>query len=186
MATVLIVYASDHGGSRKMAEAVAEGVDSVQGCRAVLREAETAVLEDLTVADGLVLGSPVHMGSMDWRVKKFIDTVCSAAWMKDLMVGKAGGVFACGSGFGNAGAGCELTMLGMLNNLAELGLALAPLPKTAAGYPAAGLQWGPCGRAHNQDLSPKGLDEAQLASSRAHGANVARLARLLKDNPVFA
>jgi len=185
MANILIVFASDYGSTRKMAEALAEGVRSAGGA-ATLKEAEAATLDDLVAADGLALGSPVHMGSMDWRVKKFIDTVCSAAWMKDLAAGKAGAVFASGSGFGNAGAGVELTMLGMANNLAELGLVLLPLPKNTAGYPKAGLQWGPYGRAHNEDLSPKGLDADQLVTARAHGAHLARLAELLKNNPVFA
>lgn len=185
MANILIVYASDYGGTRKMAEALAAGVQSAGGT-AVLKEAEAATLEDLVAADGLALGSPVHMGSMDWRVKKFIDTVCSGAWMQNLAVGKAGAVFAAGSGFGNAGGGAELTMLGMLNNLAELGMVILPLSKHQGGYPKAGLQWGPYGRAHNEDLSPKGLDEAQLESSRTHGANLARLAEILKHNKVFA
>jgi NAD(P)H dehydrogenase (quinone) len=123
---------------------------------------------------------------MDWRVKKFIDTVCSAAWMKNLAVGKAGAVFASGSGFGNAGGGAELTMLGMANNLAELGLILLPLSKHLDGYAKAGLQWGPYGRAHNEDLSPKGLAEEQLTAARAHGANLARLAEVLKNNKIFA
>lgn len=185
MANILIVYASDYGSTRKMAEALAEGVQSAGGA-AVVKEAEAATLDDLVAADGVALGSPVHMGSMDWRVKKFIDTVCSAAWMKNLAVGKAGAVFASGSGYGNAGGGAELTMLSMLNNLAELGLILLPLSKHLAGYAQAGLQWGPYGRAHNEDLSPKGLDENQLEATRAHGANLARLSEILKDNKVFA
>jgi len=185
MANILIVFASDYGSTRKMAEALAEGVRSAGGAP-VLKEAEAATLDDLKAADALALGSPVHMGSMDWRVKKFIDTVCSAAWMENLAVGKAGAAFTSGSGFGNAGGGVELTLLSMLTNLAELGLVILPLSKSHASYPKGGLQWGPYGRAHNEDLSPKGLDEAQLESSRAHGANLARLAEILKNNKVFA
>lgn len=185
MANILIVYASDYGSTRKMAEALAAGVQSAGGS-AVIKEAESATLDDLVAADGVALGSPVHMGSMDWRVKKFIDTVCSAAWMKNLVVGKAGAVFASGSGFGGAGGGVELTLLGMLTNLAELGLIILPLSKHLAGYPKAGLQWGPYGRAHNEDLSPKGLDDNQLEAAREHGANLARLAEILKNNKVFA
>ncbi|MBW1648452.1 MAG: hypothetical protein JRJ72_10175 [Deltaproteobacteria bacterium] len=36
----------------------------------------------------LIPGSPVHMGSMDWRVKKFSDTVGCQFWMKNTAVGK--------------------------------------------------------------------------------------------------
>lgn len=186
MTQVLIVYASDYGGTKKMAEAVAEGVRSVSDCTAVLKEAEQASSEDLLASDALVLGSPVHMGAPDWRVKKFIDTVCSGAWMKDRVVGKVGAVFACGSGYGGAGGGCELTMLAMLNNIAELGLIIVPLPKSTPGYKIAGLQWGPYARAHDIDLNPVGVSDEQVEASRHHGANIARTATLLKGRNPFA
>ncbi len=185
MAKVLIVYATDHGGTKKMAEAAAEGVNSVEGCEAILKEAEQATADDVTAADALITGSPVHMGCMDWRVKKFIDTQCSGLWMQDKLVGKVGAVLVCGSGYGNAGSGCELAMLSMLNNMAEQGMILVPLPKNTEGYQIAGLQWGPYGRAHAEDLSPIGLSDDKLVSSKHHGANVARVTKELKGKKLF-
>ncbi|RJX34844.1 MAG: hypothetical protein C4525_05275 [Desulfarculus sp.] len=181
MAKVLIVYASDYGGAKKMAEVLAGGVDSVPGCQAILKTAEEAAAEDVTSADALVLGSAVHMASMHWKMKKFIDTVCGGLWMGDKINGKVGAVFACGSGYGNAGGGCELTMLAMLGNLAELGLILVTLPKNSPGYVKGGLHWGPYGRAHNEDLSPieGGLPDERAAAARQHGVNVARVAAAL-------
>ena len=90
MAEVLIVYATDHKGTLKMAEALALGVKSIKNCTAKLKTAEEAVADDVLAADALVLGSPVHMGSMDWRMKKFIDQQCSGLWMGDKVAGKAG------------------------------------------------------------------------------------------------
>lgn len=187
MAQILIVYATDHKGTLKMAEKIAAGVESIEGCQAILKHAEEATSEDILAADALVLGSPVHMGSMDWRMKKFIDTQCASLWMGDQVVGKVGAVFACGSGFGNAGEGCELTMLSMLNNLAELGMVLAPLPKSTAGYAKGGLQWGPYGRAHNEDISviPGGLPEERTEATLHHGENIARLAAALSGKQIF-
>ncbi len=185
MARILIVYASDHGGTEKMAMAASDGARSVPGTEIVVKKAEEANTADLLGCDALMIGSPVHMGSIDWRVKKFIDTVCSGAWMQDKMIGKVGAVFACGSGYGNAGGGSELTMLALLNNLAELGLLIVPLPKNTPGYRVAGLQWGPYGRAHAEDLSPKGLSDEQLVSSKHHGIHVARVARALDGAKVF-
>lgn len=188
MAEVLIVYATDHKGTLKMAEKLATGVESVPGCKAILKNAEEAKAEDILAADALVLGSPVHMGSMDWRMKQFIDKQCSGLWMGDKVTGKVGGVFACGSGYGNAGQGCELTMLSMLNNLAELGLVLVPLPKSAPGYAKGGLQWGPYGRAHNEDLSviDGGLPEERAEAAVQHGVNIARVAEALKGKKVMS
>ncbi|MBU4566547.1 MAG: NAD(P)H-dependent oxidoreductase [Desulfarculus sp.] len=187
MAEVLIVYSTDHKGTLKMAEKVAAGVDSIEGCKATIKHAEEAKAEDVLAADALVLGSPVHMASMEWRMKKFIDQECSGLWMGDKVAGKAGAVFACGSGYGNAGGGCELTMLAMLNNLAELGMVLVPLPKDSPGYAKGGLQWGPYGRAHNEDISviKGGLPEERSEVCIQHGKNIARVAEAIRGKALF-
>jgi len=186
MVKVLIVYATDYGNTKKMAEAVAEGANSVNGAQAVLKTADETTADDLTGADALIFGSPVHMGSMDYRMKTLIDKVCGGLWMKDAITGKVGAVFTTGSGFGNSGAGAELTQLAMLNNFAELGLILVPLPKNTPGYPKAGLQWGPHGRSADENLKPKGLADDQLQAARHHGANVATVALKLGGPLAFA
>lgn len=185
MIRVLVVYASDYGSTEKMAKALADGVQSLGDSVAELLKAEDANTEHLLSCDALVIGTPVHMGSMDWRIKKFIDTACSGPWMQDRLIGKVGAVFASGSGYGNAGSGCELAMLSLFNNMAELGLIIVPLPKNTPGYQIAGLQWGPYGRAHAEDLSPKGLTDDQLVSSKHHGIHIARLTNALKGTQIF-
>ena len=82
MTKMLVIYASDYGNTEKMANAAVEGISSISGAEAVLRKAEDVTADDFTSSDGVLLGSPVHMGSMDWRVKKMIDTVCSGLWMQ--------------------------------------------------------------------------------------------------------
>jgi NAD(P)H dehydrogenase (quinone) len=185
MVNVLIVYATDWGNTKKMAEAVAAGAKSVPGTAVSVKPAEAAAADDLTAADAVIVGTPVHMGSADWRVKKFIDTVCSGLWMKNAMAGKVGAVFATGSGFGNAGGGVELTLLGLLSNFAELGMVIVPLPKNTPGYPKGGLQWGPYGRSMGENMEQTGLADEQTVAARHHGANVARLAALLAGKKVF-
>lgn len=186
MSKILIVYATDYGNTKKMAEVIAEGVASVPGAEAVLRTAETVTAEEMLASDGIMFGSPVHMGSMDWRMKKMIDTVCGGLWMKNALVGKAGAVFATGSGFGHGGGGAELTLLSMLSNFAELGLVIVPLPKSTPGYPQSGIQWGAWSYSADENLNPTGLSEAGLAAARHHGANVARVAEALKGKTLFA
>lgn len=118
MVEVLVIYTT-YGNTKKMALAVEKGIKQVAGVKAVLPLAEEVTKEEILHAAALVVGTPVHMGSMDWRVKKFIDDICRANWMKDLMVGKVGAVFASGGGFGSADVGCELTMLSILTNLSR-------------------------------------------------------------------
>ena len=185
MAQVLIVYESDYGNTEKMANAVADGVNSVDGVNAVLKKAEEATADDMTASDGVIFGSPVHMGSVGWRVKKFIDTVCSGLWMLNKMNGKVAGVFTSGGGFGGGGGGTEVTMLSMLNNIAELGMLIVPLPKNTPHYKKGGLQWGPFGRSEDEDMEHVGVTEEALSVAGQHGANIARAALALSGSTIF-
>ena len=111
-----------------MAEAIAAGVQTVTGAEARLMLADTATEDEIVACDALIIGSPVHMSCLDWRVKKFIDQVCGPLWMMDRMVGKVGAAFASGGSYGNAGGSCEGTLLAMLTNLAEMGMILVVHP----------------------------------------------------------
>ncbi len=186
MATILVLYASDYGNTEKMAQAAVAGIESVAGAKAVLKKAEEITAEDLINAAGVLVGTPVHMGSMDWRVKKMIDTVCSGLWMQDKLNGKVAGVFVSGSGYGNAGSGAELTFLSVLNNFAELGMIIVPLPKNTEGYQKGGLQWGPYGRSADEAMNAVGVNDDALIVTRHHGAHIARVALALADKQVFA
>jgi NAD(P)H dehydrogenase (quinone) len=97
-----------------------------------------------------------------------------------------GAVFATGGGFGNAGGGAELTMLALLNNFAELGMVMVPLPKITPGYPMGGLQWGPYGRSAGEHMEQTGVTEERLEAAKYHGANVARVATALAGKELFA
>ena len=185
MAQVLIVYASDYGNTEKMANAVADGVNSVDGVTSVVKKAEEVTADDVTASDGLIIGSPVHMGSVDWRVKKFIDTVCSGLWMQDKMNGKVAGVFTSGGGFGGAGGGTEVTMLSILNNIAELGMLIVPLPKNTENYKKGGLHWGPYGRSADENMEHVGVSDEALSVANKHGANIARAAAVVSGRTIF-
>ena len=187
MAKVLIVYASDHGTTEKMARVVAQGVESVAGAEAVLKKAGEATAEDILAAGALILGSPVHMGSMHWELKKFIDEQTSSLWLDKRVKGRVGAVFATGSGYGNGGAGVELAMLAMLADLAEMGYLIVPLPNNVPGYARGGHHWGAYARGQNEDLSPiaGGLPEERTEAAFHHGANVARVVLAIDGAAVF-
>ncbi len=185
MTKVLIAYAGDYGNTEKMAHACAEGVDSVKGVESLIKHADKVRLEDMRDSDGVIFGTPVHMGSMDWRIKKMIDGICSGLWMQDLMNGKVGGVFTTGSGYGNAGGGCELTMLAMVNNFAEMGMLFVPLPKMTVNYGYGGHHLGPYGRSADLNMKHVGVTEEMLSVAKKHGANIARAAKALKKKKIF-
>jgi multimeric flavodoxin WrbA len=73
MTDILVVYHSQSGNTLKMAEAVAHGVDSIDGARAVLKHVSEASLDDLLECGGLAIGSPEYFGFMAGLIKDFFD-----------------------------------------------------------------------------------------------------------------
>ena len=73
MVKILIVYHSQSGNTRAMAEAVAKGVWAVEGAEARLKKAADTTEEDLIACDGLVIGSPEYFGYMAGAVKDLFD-----------------------------------------------------------------------------------------------------------------
>ena len=73
MKKVLISYSSKGGNTEKLAKAIAEGVNSVDGFEAVVKRAKDTTPQDLVEADGIIIGSPVYFGTMSAEVKDLID-----------------------------------------------------------------------------------------------------------------
>ena len=73
MAKILIVYHSQTGHTQRMAKAVAEGAEAVEGVDVILKKASDTTLEDLLAADGLAVGTPENFGYMAGMVKDFFD-----------------------------------------------------------------------------------------------------------------
>lgn len=178
MSNVLVVYASDYGHTKRAAEAIAVGAERVEGTTVRSRPASEVSARDVADADGLILGSPVHMGSLHWEVKRLIDRTLSELWNGDVMVGRAGGVFTTGGGLGGASGGCEFAMPSMLAVIAELGMVLVPLPKSAVGFASCGHHWGPYARCGSSAHQQTPLPDHCLPLLEGRGANVARVASL--------
>lgn len=186
MTQIIVIYESDYGSTEKMAKAAIEGINIVPGAEAVLKKAEEVTTEDFIACDGVLIGTPVHMGNMDWRIKKMMDTVCSGLWMQNKLNGKAVGLFASGGGFGSAGGGVELAFVSMLNNFVELGLIFVPLPKMTEGYKKGGLHWGPYGRSADEDMNHIGVSDDVLALMQKHAVHVTRTAAAIKEHNIFS
>jgi multimeric flavodoxin WrbA len=71
--SIVIVYHSGYGHTRKVAEAVAEGSSG----KLLAIDAEGNLpqggWEQLAAADAIVFGSPTYMGNVSWQFKKFAD-----------------------------------------------------------------------------------------------------------------
>ena len=138
---ILIVYDSRLGSVQKMARLIARGVESVDGCNAVLRCVPDVAtdpekfdlatqgdpwveLSELGSCDGLIMGSPTRFGNMSASMKYFLDS-SSSLWMSGGLVGKPAAVFTSSS---SMHGGQESTLLSMMNPLLHHGMLLCGIP----------------------------------------------------------
>ncbi|MBA7628300.1 NAD(P)H dehydrogenase (quinone) [subsurface metagenome] len=73
MVTILIVYHSQTGRTKTMAQAVAKGAESIENISTILKEARETTLDDLLNSDGLAFGSPEYFGYMAGAIKDLFD-----------------------------------------------------------------------------------------------------------------
>ena len=73
MIKILVIYHSQTGNTKTMAEAVTRGANSVPNVRASMKTASEATLEDLLECHGVAIGSPEYFGYMAGMVKDIVD-----------------------------------------------------------------------------------------------------------------
>ncbi|HJU71595.1 MAG TPA: NAD(P)H:quinone oxidoreductase [Paucimonas sp.] len=167
--TILVLYYSRQGSTRKLAELIAQGIESVPGCDARLRTvpaissvteatepevpkegAPYAELHDLEECAGLALGSPTRFGNMAAPMKYFLDST-STLWLSGALSGKPACVF---TSTGSLHGGQEATLLSMMIPLLHHGMLLLGVPytqpelmtTTSGGTPYGASHWsGPNG-----------------------------------------
>ena len=125
---ILILYFSKGGNTRKLAEAIADGVESVDGCQAVLRTTGQVTKEDFTAAEGVIAGSPVYFGTMAADLKRVFDGFVST---RKKMEGKIGAAF---STSGDPSGGKETTIMSIIQALLIYGMIIAGDPMSATGH----------------------------------------------------
>ena len=125
---VLILYYSKGGNTRKLAEAIAQGVSQVDGVEAALRHTRDVTKDDFLTADGLVVGSPVYFGTMAAQLKQVLDDFVS---VRKRMENKVGAAF---STSGDASGGKETTMMSIIQALLIYGIIIVGDPMSATGH----------------------------------------------------
>lgn len=198
MTRVLILYYSVHGHTGELARLIARGVESVDGCEAVLRTvprlkaateaadpavpeqgAPYATLDDLRDCDALALGSPTRFGSMAAPLKAFLER-SSDLWLSGALANKPAAVFTSTS---SLHGGQEATLLGMMLPLIHHGMLMVGLPYTEAGLMRTDAGGTPYGASHWSGAdSQRPLTGTEAALSRALGSRLASLASRLKSS----
>ncbi len=102
---VLIVYHSQSGNTEAAAQAVAEGVRSVEGAEPVLKQAAEATADDLRSCDAVCIGSPDYFSYMAGMIKDFFDRTYYPT--QGEVTDKPCAIFVTHGGGGRASAGIE-------------------------------------------------------------------------------
>ncbi len=204
MAThIQIVFYSMYGHIHTMAEAVAEGVRSVEGCHAELLQVAELVPEEvleqygataarsafaripiatvdgLVAADAIIFGTPTRFGNMAAQMRNFLDQT-GKLWMQGALVGKVGSVFASTA---TQHGGQETTITSFHSTLLHQGMIIVGVPYAEQrllnmNEITGGTPYGATTLA-GPDGSRK-PSENELAIARYQGSHVARIAHKLK------
>ena len=110
MIRVAVIYHSETGNTRRMAELVKEGCEQEEGVEARLMSIDDMDDDFLASAQAAILGAPTYEGATSWQMKRFLDSPGAD------LAGKLGGTFASQNWPGGGGASfAEMTVIaGML------------------------------------------------------------------------
>ncbi|MEM2262655.1 MAG: flavodoxin domain-containing protein [Candidatus Bathyarchaeia archaeon] len=73
MAKVLIVFESRYGNTKHVAESITEGIRENDGIDVSLREVKDVDLNEISLFDAILIGSPNHVGGPTRGIRGFID-----------------------------------------------------------------------------------------------------------------
>jgi NAD(P)H dehydrogenase (quinone) len=156
---ILVLYYSKGGNTRKLAEAVAGGIETVPGAKALLKTTQEVTKDDFIDSDGIVAGSPVYFGVMAADLKRVFDEFVS---IRKKMENKVGAVFTTS---GDPTGGKETTMISIIQCLLIYGMIIAGDPLDATGHYGTACVGPP--------------DEQAAANGKKLGRRVAELCRKL-------
>ncbi len=156
---VLILYYSKGGNTKKLAEKIAEGVNSVQGFSALLRTTQDVTKEDFINSSGIIAGSPTYFGVMASDLKRVFDEFVG---IRKKMENKVGAAFATSA---DPSGGKETTIMSIIQCLLIYGMIVVGDPMDATGHYGVACSGTP--------------DEKILENGKKLGKRVAELCKRL-------
>jgi NAD(P)H dehydrogenase (quinone) len=150
---IFVVYYSMYGHIHRMAQAVAEGAQEVQGAEVIVRRVPETLptdvldkmnalnpqkefshiplctVDELESADAILFGTPTRFGNMCGQMRHFLDST-GQLWMKGAWVGKVGSVFTSSN---TQHGGQESTIISFHFTLLHHGMIVVGLPYAFQG-----------------------------------------------------
>jgi NAD(P)H dehydrogenase (quinone) len=156
---ILVLYYSKGGNTRRLAEAIAGGVNSVNGVEAVIKNTDNVSKDDFMTSAGIIAGSPGIFRLHGLRAKKIFDDFVG---IRKRMEGKVGAAFATSA---DPSGGKETTMFSIIQCLLIYGMVITGDPMSATGHYGTACVGAP--------------DTDALENGRKLGARVAGIAQKL-------
>lgn len=192
MHEILILYYSQSGQVKAMAEQIARGVEKHPQCTARIRTVPKvstvceaveqpipasghlyASAADLQECSGLIMGSSTRFGNMAAALKYFIDGT-SDNWLSGSLSGKPAAVF---TSTGSMHGGQESTLLSMMLPLLHHGMVIAGVPYTEAALMKTQTGGSPYGASHFAGAENKlAMSQDEIDLCQALGLRVADFA----------
>lgn len=158
---VLVLYFSKGGSTRKLAEKIAQGVEEIEGVKALLKDTKEVTKEDFSESSGIIAGSPVYFGVMAADLKRVFDEFVS---VRKKMEGKVGAAFATS---GHPAGGMVTTMMSIIQVMMVYGMVIVGDPLSATGHFGAA-----CAGTPDEKIGEIGIKQ---------GRRVAELAKKIHD-----
>lgn len=144
MAKILVLYYSMYGHIEIMANAVAEGVRSVENTEVAVKRvpelmseevarrvgakldqsAAIATVDELSSYDAIIFGTPTRFGNMCAQMRNFLDQT-GRLWLSGGLIGKVGSVF---TSTGTQHGGQETTITSFHTTLLHHGMIIVGVP----------------------------------------------------------
>ncbi|WP_119328749.1 NAD(P)H:quinone oxidoreductase [Cysteiniphilum halobium] len=192
MQNILVLYYSQGGSTKAMAEKIAQGVE-LGGLEAILRTVPNVstncektesnipdsgaiyvTKEDLVNCSGIIMGSPTRFGNMAAPLKYFIDTT-SDLWFKGALINKPAAVF---TSTASLHGGQETTLLSMMLPLLHHGAMIVGIPYSEPSLQNTQTGGTPYGLSHYNGInSDKAISQDEITLAKALGKRVAEIAK---------
>ena len=193
---ILVLYYSQTGHTAKMAQAIARGIEMVDGIEARVRAVPSvstkpesvepsipsegppyATYEDLHHCAGLALGSPTRFGNMSAALKYFLDGT-SQFWQSGALIGKPA---ACFTSTASLHGGQESTLLSMQIPLLHHGMIILGVPYSETNLLSTTTGGTPYGPSHSAGSdNSQSLSDAEKAICKTQGKRLAEVALKLR------
>ena len=192
MQEILVLYYSQGGSVRQMAQLIARGIESVSGASARIRTVPKVSanceatepdvpnsgdpyveLSDLEECIGMALGSPTRFGNMAAPMKYFLDGT-AGLWLKGALINKPACVF---TSSGSLHGGNETTLLSMMLPLLHHGMLMVGLPYSEPALSSTQSGGTPYGASHvGGSSNDRAITEDERALCIALGKRLAETA----------